>query len=137
MDGVRPDGKLQGHDAWYLTTALAAVAEDEQPNLPRATGLSPPAHFADRLPYWQEIYANDREPNAVDFTTMAELLGEDPETLLTWLHAGLPYISAGNWHTGGGFTFRPAWVIDWALALGCLARFSSDREAARKLRLNR
>jgi hypothetical protein len=42
---------------------------------------------------------------------------EEPETILTWLRAGMPHAVEGDWETGKGFGFRFAWVFDWKAML--------------------
>jgi hypothetical protein len=135
MDGVRPDGKLQGHAAWYLTTALTACADDEQPEVQRRDGESILSHFAGRLSDWREIHTGDRT-TVFSIEEIARMTGEEPETLLTWLRAGMPYAVQGDWETGDGFGLTFAWVFDWKATLSCLARFSGDRTNAAKLGLH-
>jgi len=137
MDKVRPDGKLQGNPAWYLTTALQALYDDETPNFPRRNSGMVLEHFADRLDAWRELHGGDQPGMTFSIGEMAELTGEEPETLLQWLRAGLPYVVEGDWESGTGFAFKPAWVLDWVMALSCLAKLTGDRNNAAKLRLSR
>ena len=130
LDSVPSDGTIAGgHRGWFLTSALDAIERGGKP-----TGEGPLAHFTDRLDGWQELY------QGVDIDMplgkAVDVFGIDRERLLVWLRAGLPYVVAGDFETGDGFILRPAWLVDWKIALQCLARASGDRTGARKLQLN-
>ena len=43
----------------------------------------------------------------------ARMCGWEPEQVLTWLRAGMPYVEAGDWETGEGFVLNSAWTLDW------------------------
>jgi|GEM_PF-4770548 hypothetical protein len=128
LDGVMPDGKERGHDAWHLETVLLALDASQEP--PSAT----PAvleHFIMRLRDWREIY--DRPERRMNIDEMAAVLGADRDQILTWLRAGCPCVTRGDFESGDGFELNSAHVIDWTITLGALAR--GYRDAMGELRL--
>ena len=132
---VPPDGRLKGHKAWFLSTALP-VLEDLLSRSRRPDDddhFGPLWHFASRVDGWEEIYSREKRTRTIE-----EIAGEyrvEPEAVLVWLRAGMPYVQEGDWRTGGGFVLRPAWVFDWVLALLCLETAPGQQPAGRKLRL--
>jgi hypothetical protein len=58
----------------------------------------------------------------------AQLIGVDPDAILTWLRAGMPYVEAGDWETGEGFLLRVSWVIDWhVLVIGYATHMRQEK----------
>ena len=81
--------------------------------------------IASRLDRWREI---DYEDPVGDFSVpeIAAAFGEQPQTVLDWVHAGLPYVRAGDWRTGEGFVLRVAWTMEWTALLIHTARALND-----------
>jgi hypothetical protein len=116
LDKIPADGMIAKHKAWYLGTALAALQAYNCPRGPAVSGaLSAAEHFLSRLESWRELYASEGLTMSLEET--AECLDRPASVLLTWLRAGMPYVQAGDWETGGDFQLRPAWVFDFYLNL--------------------
>jgi hypothetical protein len=129
-----PDGMIGTDKGWHLETALNALGEGRSslpaPSAPRESPLS---NWVHRLNGWRSIYL-ERPPRPV--LSFAETCADykvDPDTLLTWLRAGLPYVDEGDFETGESFTFRSAHVFDWLSALICVSGSEAEQ---RKLRID-
>src|SRR5215218_6884863 len=80
-----PDGRLNGHSAWFLATALKALDEYERPHTASAMDSGDPllGNFIDRVENWQEVHSDPRIEWPIGAT--GERLGLSVETLLIWL----------------------------------------------------
>jgi hypothetical protein len=67
----------------------------------------------------------------------AKLLGQDCETVLVWIRAGMPYASMGNWKTGEAFFIRMPHAVDWLVLVGAHIDQWGDKAAASALRMDR
>src|SRR3954471_12596802 len=98
-----------------LPTESAVRKLPYRPAWPAAPQIhGPPAAYEG----WEELPLREKPRRVIG--QMAADYGVSVETVLTWLHAGMPYLEEGDWHTGDGFVLRPAWVFDWIMALTCL-----------------
>jgi hypothetical protein len=84
-----------------------------------------------RLRDWREIH--DRPERRMSIDDFAAVLDTDRNQILTWLRAGCPFVTRGDYETGDGFELNSAHVIDWTITLGALAR--GYRNAMGELRL--
>ncbi len=140
---VPPDGKLQGHPAWFLATALATLRPEHAAAPDRQRRSAIIEVLLDRLEGWQEAHdptnAETRRREAmggpITVPVMAQLIGAAPQDVLTWLRAGMPYQCEGDWRTGRGFELVPAWAIEWVLTVIAQLRLNDDWDAARRLGL--
>jgi hypothetical protein len=128
LNSVMPDGKERGHDAWHLETVLIALEASQEPPSSTPAVLE---HFLMRLKDWREIY--NRPEHRMSIDEMAAVLGTDRDQILTWLRAGCPCVTRGDYETGDGFELNSAQVIDWSITLGVIAR--GHRAAMGELRL--
>ena len=130
-----PDGRLNGHPAWFLTTALKAFDEYERPEIASATDSGHPllGNFIDRVENWQEVHSNPRVEWTIEAT--ADALGLTVQTLLVWLRSGMPYAKEGDWATGADFVLVPSWVIDYQAKLTVFNKLFGDQHTARQLAL--
>ncbi len=95
-------------------------------------------HFLHRVREWAEIKGmrDKATPELLlDIEQMARMVGADVSDVITWLKAGLPYATKGDWDTFEGFQFRCHWAMDWLLLVSAATRFQNDAEGARELRL--
>jgi hypothetical protein len=128
-----PDGRLNGHPAWLLTTALRALYAYEEPQPASAANSADVllGSFIDRVVHWQEIHRGPPIEWTIEAT--AEGLGLTIETLVIWLRSGMPYAKEGNWVTGAGFVLVPSWVIDWQAKLTVLNKLFGNKHTERQL----
>src|SRR5215213_9800655 len=70
-----PDGRLNGHAAWFLTTALDAVDDFDRPPNMKASDQTDAmlGRFVDRVVHWREMHSGPRFEWAIE--TAAENLG--------------------------------------------------------------
>jgi hypothetical protein len=127
------DGKLSGHPAWLLTTALRALDGYEEPRTVSAVNSGDPllGNLIDRIENWQEVHSDP--PIEWPIGATAEGLGLSVETLVIWLRSGMPYANEGNLVTGAGFVLVPSWVIDWQAKLTVLNKLFGNKHTARQL----
>jgi hypothetical protein len=130
-----PNGTLNGHAAWFLKTALAAIQGDNRS--PTVSTFDPAdallGTYIDRVVHWREIHNVPQIEWTVAAT--AEGLGLTAETLLIWLRSGMPYSREGDWATGAGFLLVPSWVIDWQAKLMVLNKLFGNTHTTRQLAL--
>jgi hypothetical protein len=128
-----PDGRLNGHPAWFLTTALNAVEEYERPQTAPTSDAADAllGSYIDRVEHWQEVHSGPQIEWTIEAT--AEGLGLTIETLVIWLRSGMPYAREGDWATGTGFVLVPSWVIDWQAKLTVLNKLFGNKLTARQL----
>ena len=138
LDGVPIDGELNGHPAWYLSTALAAVEENGEASSSRSqvedAGFVS-LHYCERLREWHEIHGERGQADALSLDETAMLIGVEAHSVLLWLRAGMPYVEEGDVETGAGFRLWPSWVLEWMLTLSIVCTLTRDEPARRKLRL--
>lgn len=126
---VKPDGKSGRWDAWYLATAIEVL----QPKA--AAGGTFPSLIVDRL-----RGAGDDNPPLPDasrcsVSEFARASSVEPETVLQWLKAGMPFLTAGDWKTGEGFILCFGWAADWTAMLRGLCIHQNDPTSGRNLNL--
>ncbi len=132
LSSVPPDGMKGPHRAWYMQTAIDALNGTRR--LPTEGTFV--GHLCARLDGWQEIHGGDKSAGRFPIDQAAELLGVDRAAVLTWLRAGMPFSTEGDWRTGEGFELALAWAIDWvALVHGLAAHQGVESAARRRLRL--
>jgi hypothetical protein len=111
---VRPDGVLpRGSPGWRLATALRAL-KGSALSATQSEAPDPIACFLeDRLARPSIVTKSDRI--LVSVQKAAEMFGIADKTVLLWLRAGAPYISAGDWTTGTGFVIDLSHVVGWLI----------------------
>ena len=142
LNDIQPDGKLKGHPAWYLDTALVAVQQTARRTRP-VKPLKRIDVFAgsltDRVENWQEIYAgsarSERKKGWLDVSATAACLSVQGDDVLTWLRAGCPYAAEGNWADGDGFKLELSWVSEWASLVLSRLVAAGDQATLRTVRL--
>jgi hypothetical protein len=138
LDGVPPDGYVNGHRRWHMATAVAAIARWRRGNEPDHGDWSERRVLlkviCGRLSEWQKRH--DRRSTVLTVSGLADLLGVEPETVLTWLRAGMPFIKRGDFKTGEGFLLRPSWTLEWVALLSIVADVTGDDQAAQELCLS-
>lgn len=138
LTSIPPDGKLNGNPAWRLQTVLNAInpsaSSERQGSLQRRHPVM--EGILDRLDSWEEIYlGKDDAKVSLDVENIASLYHMQPETVLTWLRAGMPYHQKGDWKTGKGFLIQVPQASDWITSKIWLCRLFEDRDVARRLGL--
>lgn len=89
----------------------------------------------DRFENREEIEANAGDSKASTFDEAVASGLWTSEQLIAWLRAGAPYVTAGDWRTGQGFTLNLWWVNDWRMSLRAACEMMRDDEAADYLRI--
>lgn len=136
---VPPDGKIAGNRAWYLDSAVRALSRhgsndrSEDPAESRLLG-----HFTDRVVNFGDLELAKSGSSSrgvqIDFDMAVTVFADGkPDRVLTWLKAGLPYWTEGEWETGKGFVFIAHWIVDFLSLIGREIRESGDRRSARVL----
>ena len=91
LDGVPPDGYVNGHRRWHMATAVAAIERWRRGNeADHADWTERPVLLeviCRRLAEWQKRH--DRRSAVLTVPDCAALFGVEPETVLTWLRAGM------------------------------------------------
>lgn len=76
---------------------------------------------------------HERPQREMTLPEFALLIGEDEQTILARLRAGMPFRTEGDWSTGEGFLITPAHAIDWGLLVA--GEISDRADLARELGL--
>ncbi|MER8844031.1 MULTISPECIES: hypothetical protein [Mesorhizobium] len=127
LERVPAEGTVSGgHQAWYLSTAMRAMKGGRGD----ASALD---HYLDRLIDWEELTA--REPVDLPIDEACKVFGITRDTMVTWLRCGMPYAVAGDFTTGEGFVLRSKWLLDWQIALTCIASAVGWPPAAKILKI--
>lgn len=136
---VAPDGTVGGHPAWHLDTVLSVLNPRKEAPDVAPDGLI--EMVTSRVRDWREIYVDSRtagEPaGAVSVEAMAKSAGVEPEDVLTWLRAGCPYLTEGDWRTGAGFVLRFSWAAEWASLMLTRVTNANDWQAQKALGLGK
>ena len=136
---VKPDGVLRGHSAWHLDTVLSVLNPRKEVPDVAVDGLL--AFAVSRVRDWHEIYVDNGSSGeltgAVSIEVMAKCAGVEPEDVLTWLRAGCPYLTEGDWRTGAGFVLRFSWAAEWASLMLTRVTNANDWQAQKALGLGK
>jgi hypothetical protein len=130
LNAVPPDGKVGKYDAWHIATTLRCL-EPERGKGWDGDMLPIVRHLYERIPNWKELHRRRVEP--MSFEDLHSTYNWEPEIVLTWVRAGMPYSKVGDWNTGKGFMFHPPHVFDWHLFVGAALEHMGDKVMRKRL----
>lgn len=139
LSTVPADGIVKGNKAWFLPTALRVLNAGRGSHAPveRTRDLYVET-FVLRAREWRTIHKETGSSGlrlSIDDAAAMYAAG-DRQPVLTWLQAGLPFDTEGDWETGEGFILVAHWVTDWVVGLSRQCTLVGDNEAAHELQLD-